>query len=78
MLRTLIRKLRELVVAGDVAKSEEAFRVVQKKLDQSAAKGVIHRNKAARLKARLSYRIKVLKGKGPAGAAAAAPAPAAS
>jgi small subunit ribosomal protein S20 len=62
-LRTQVRKLRAAVTAGSVEESESAFRLATKKLDQAAAKGVIHKNTASRTKARLSKAIKVLKGK---------------
>ncbi len=54
-LRTLIRKFR-VTAAGDASAEEkqELFRVVTKRLDQAAAKKLIHRNKAARTKSRLS------------------------
>lgn len=60
-LRTQIRKVRDAIAAGDVATSESEFRVATKQLDQTAAKGVIHANTAARLKSRLSNHIKNLK-----------------
>ena len=72
VLRTLVRRVREAIAAADVAKSEEAFKVVQKRLDQTAAKGIIHRNRAARVKSRLSDAIKGLKQQGTAPAAPAA------
>jgi small subunit ribosomal protein S20 len=46
-----------------VEESESALRLATKKLDQAAAKGVIHKNTASRTKARLSKAVKVLKGK---------------
>lgn len=60
-LRTQIRKVRTAVTAGDVATSEQEFILVTKKLDQAAAKKVIHDNQAARLKSRLSAAIKKIK-----------------
>ena len=41
--------------------STQALRVATKKLDQAAAKSVIHANNAARTKSRLSKAIKALK-----------------
>ena len=61
-VRSSIRKVRTAVEAGDVEASDAAFQVVTKKLDQAAAKSVIHANKAARNKSRLSKAIKDLKG----------------
>jgi len=60
-LKTQIRKVREAVAAGDVATSDTELRVTSKKLDQAAAKGVIHSNTASRLKSRLSARVKTIK-----------------
>ena len=62
-VRTQVKKLRAAVAAGSVEESETALRLATKKLDKAAAKGVIHKNTAARTKSRLSKAIKVLKGK---------------
>lgn len=62
-LRTQLRKVREAIVAGDASKCETEFRLAAKKLDQTAAKKVIHANTAARLKSRLSHAIKGVKAK---------------
>ena len=54
-LRTTLKKFRALAEVGeDKDAIETAFRSAVKKLDQAAAKGLIHRNKAARTKSRLS------------------------
>ncbi len=60
-LSTYIRRVNEAVAAGDIAKSEAEFRLVGKKIDQAAAKRVLHANTAARTKSRISARIKRLK-----------------
>ncbi|NOY41151.1 MAG: 30S ribosomal protein S20 [Planctomycetes bacterium] len=60
-MRTQIRKLRTAVQAGDVETCESEFRIAVKKLDQAASKNIIHANKAARLKSRLSKAIKAIK-----------------
>jgi small subunit ribosomal protein S20 len=57
-VKTQIRKVRELVEAGDVDKAEEAFRLAAKKLDRASSKNVIHPNRAARTKSRLQSLIK--------------------
>lgn len=57
-LRTVVRKVREAVSTNDPAAAEAAFRTAVKKLDQAASKKFIHRNKAARLKSRLSALVK--------------------
>jgi len=53
-LRTVLRKVREAAAGNDPAALDTAFRNAVKRLDQAAAKKFIHRNKAARLKSRLS------------------------
>lgn len=63
VLKTQLRKARELVAAGDVAGAEAQVRVVAKKFDQAAAKGLIHANAAARTKSRLVGSVKALKSK---------------
>jgi len=62
-LKTLVRKVLASVQAGDIDASQANFRELSKRLDQAAAKRVIHRNRAARVKSRISARIKALKGK---------------
>jgi small subunit ribosomal protein S20 len=62
-LRTQIKKIRTTIAGGDAAACETEFRTTVKKLDQAAAKGVLHANAAARLKSRLSSAIKGLKSK---------------
>jgi len=60
-VRTHIRKVRTAVDDGNVEQSESEFRVAAKKLDQAGAHGILHANKAARIKSRLSKAIKKLK-----------------
>jgi small subunit ribosomal protein S20 len=60
-LKTQIKKVLTAVEGGDSEATGSEFRVAAKKLDQAAAKGIIHRNKAARLKSRLSARLKTAK-----------------
>jgi len=54
-LRTLIKKFRTTVESDASAEEKQKlFSEVTKKLDQSAAKNLIHANKAARTKSRLA------------------------
>jgi len=57
-LRTAVKKVRKLVTAGDEAATKEAFQTACKRLDQAAAKNLIHKNAAARTKSRLSRAVK--------------------
>jgi small subunit ribosomal protein S20 len=51
--RTHVKKARTLISSGKVAQAETALQGALKALDQAAAKGVIHKNSAARKKSRL-------------------------
>ena len=57
-VKTQLRKIRELATAGEVDKVKAEIPLTTKKLDQAASRGVLHRNTAARLKSRLSKRLK--------------------
>ena len=60
-VRTQIRKVREAIQAGDSKSADTEFRLAAKKLDKASARHIVHRNAAARIKSRLSARIKALK-----------------
>lgn len=60
-IRNLTRTIRESVAAKDVAKSEEAFGTLVKKIDRATSKKVLHANAAARTKSRLTKAIKSIK-----------------
>jgi small subunit ribosomal protein S20 len=60
MLRTYIKKTVVAVKEGAADSAQKAFNEMQKILDRFAHKGLIHANKAARHKARLSAKIKAL------------------
>ena len=57
-LRTQMRKVREAAEAGELERAQSELRRAFKKLDQAAAKGVIHPNSAARRKSRLNAAVK--------------------
>ena len=57
-LRTLIKKVRQATDVEDQEAANDAFRKATKRLDQAAAKNLIHKNKAARTKSRLAKLIK--------------------
>jgi small subunit ribosomal protein S20 len=61
-LRSQLRKVREAIDAKQVETSETEFKTLAQKLDKAAAHNVIHKNRAARTKSRLSKAIKSLKG----------------
>lgn len=60
MLRTSIKRVRQAVDAGDQAAANEVFRKTSSIIDRVADKNIIHKNKAARHKSRLSAAIKAL------------------
>jgi small subunit ribosomal protein S20 len=60
-LKTRVRRVLTATDAKDVGTAEQELRVTATKLDQAGAQGLIHPNKAARLKSRLQKRIKSLK-----------------
>jgi len=62
-LRTEIRKVRESADGGKLDDAEAEFRLAVAKLDRAAAKRIIHPNRAARLKSRLSAHLKGAKKK---------------
>ena len=60
-LRTAVKKVIKALDANDATAAAEAFATAQPLLDRFAARGLIHKNKAARHKSRLTARIKALK-----------------
>jgi small subunit ribosomal protein S20 len=60
MYRTLIRNVIKAIDAKDKAKAEAAYKDMVPVLDRYSAKGMIHKNKAARHKSRLTERIRAI------------------
>lgn len=60
MFRTLIRNVIKAIDAKDKAKAEAAYKDMVPVLDRYAARGMIHKNKAARHKSRLTERIRAI------------------
>ncbi|SQD78971.1 30S ribosomal protein S20 [Moritella yayanosii] len=60
MMRTLTKKIIVAIAAGNKEEATAAFITAQPILDRMACKGLIHANKAARIKSRLSAKIKAL------------------
>ncbi len=57
-LKTAIKKLRESVAAKQFDNAKSQLEALYKMLDQTASKKIIHLNKAARTKSRLSQFVK--------------------
>ena len=53
-LKTAIRKFREAAESGDKDAAVELANAANRKLDQAASKGVIHKNQAANRKSAIS------------------------
>ena len=58
--RTAVKNVEKAVAAGDKNKASELFAKMQAVVDTVADKGIFHKNKAARLKSRLSAKVKAL------------------
>lgn len=56
-LRTAIKKLRAALTGGDGATLQTLLPETISRIDKSVQKGVLHRNAAARQKARLTVRV---------------------
>ena len=59
-LRSAIKRVRKAIEAGDKAAARSVLRDSTKVLDSIADKEIIHKNKAARHKSRLSAAIKAM------------------
>jgi small subunit ribosomal protein S20 len=69
-LRTAIKKVAAAIATGDKAKAEAVFKSSTSTIDSIADKKIIHKNKAARHKSRLSAAIKAIGNKTQASAQA--------
>jgi small subunit ribosomal protein S20 len=60
MLRTFVKKVLKAVEAGDKEAALAAYAKAQPIIDKAAGKGLIHKNKAGRIKSRLNARVKAM------------------
>ena len=60
LVRTVIKKVYAAVQTGDPAAAKTAYDNAVPVIDRMADKGIIHKNKAARHKSRMSAKIKAL------------------
>ncbi len=58
MYRTFVKHVIKAVEQGDKEAARAAFSVAQPIIDKAVSKGLIHINKASRIKSRLSKKIK--------------------
>lgn len=59
-IRTYLRKVEEAVASGDKDAATSALRAAQPELMRGVAKGIFHKNTAARKMSRLNARVKAL------------------
>lgn len=60
MFRTYIKNVLKAVEAGDQEAARAAYTKAQPIIDKATSKGLIHKNKAARIKSRLVARVKAM------------------
>jgi small subunit ribosomal protein S20 len=61
VLKQELKGFNAALASNDTAKSAEQLQKVTQRLDRNAAKGVIHKNTAARKRSRLAKRLNLLK-----------------
>ena len=59
-MRTLVKNVIKAIMAGNKDEAKAAFAIAEPVLDRAAGKGLIHKNKAARHKSKLSAKIKAM------------------
>lgn len=60
MVRTYIKKVIAAIEAGDYEGARSAYKTAEPVIDSMVTKGIMHKNKAARTKSRLSAKVKAL------------------
>ncbi len=60
MYRTYIKNVLKAIQSGNLENARAAYTTAQKVIDKAVGKGLVHQNKAARLKSRLNARVKAL------------------
>lgn len=58
--RTHVKNVIKAVAAGDKELATASYAKAQGVIDKAAAKGLIHKNKASRIKSRLNAKVKTL------------------
>ena len=59
-MRTAVKKVRYAIDAKEATKAKDLYKEAVKKLDSMSLKGIITKNKVARVKSRLNSQIKQL------------------
>jgi small subunit ribosomal protein S20 len=60
MYRTYIKHVVKAVETGNKEAARSAYAVAQPIIDKAVSKGLVHKNKASRIKSRLSAKIKAM------------------
>ena len=60
LVRTSIKRVRAAIATGDYETASAAYRAAVPVIDRMADKGILHKNKAARHKARLNAQVHAL------------------
>ena len=59
-LRTTLKKFDAAVTEGNRTEAEGAYRVAVKSVDKAVAKGILHKNNAARKKSALTLKLNAM------------------
>lgn len=59
-MRTAVKRIRKAIATGDKAAAQQEFQQSVSTMDRIADKGIVHKNKTARDKSRLSAAIKAM------------------
>ena len=59
-LKTDMKKYQTAVAAGDTALAQETYKAAVKKIDQAAARGIIHKNAAAHKKSQFTKKLNAM------------------
>ena len=58
--KTCMKKYEAALASGDKTSAEETYKVAVKKIDQAVAKGLLHKNNAARKKSQYTVKLNKL------------------
>ena len=59
-LKTEMKKFEAAVAAGDMALAQEAYKAAVKKIDKAVARGILHKNAAARKKSQFTKKLNAM------------------
>ena len=59
-LKTSMKKYEAALASGDKAAAAETYKAAVKKIDQAVAKGILHKNNAARKKSQFTAKLNAL------------------